>query len=233
MKGKVLRFFTQQNQGTILGEDGKQYPFVGTSWQEKAAPKDGDQVDFIFDAAGQAANINYDTSGPSTIRLDQLSAKANQQDATLGNIYASPTSQVTPNYNSAQDALYAEEEKYNMIDWTKKCMSNYVNFKGRARRKEYWYFYLVQVIIALIIGVITAMLGFDSDTADLISSVIGLIFFLPTMAAGARRLHDIGKSGWWQLLWLVLIIGWIPLIIWLATDTKFEHNKWGAPAKPV
>ena len=58
------------------------------------------------------------------------------------------------------------------------------------------------------------------------SSIVSLVFVIPGFAAGSRRLHDIGKSGWWQLLWIIPIIGWILLIIWLATNTKSEGDKY-------
>ncbi|WP_227431055.1 DUF805 domain-containing protein [Psychrobacter sp. I-STPA6b] len=238
MKGKVLSFYTQQNQGFIMGEDGHKYSFFGTGWQENEVPKGGDQVEFVVDATGQAINIVYATlATPVNLFKSQQEERysdASERNATLGNVYASPTSQVSPTYNSAQDALYAEEEGYNLIDWTKKCLQNYANFNGRARRQEYWFFYLAQVIINFVLGMILGILsGVIGADMSWVVNIIGLAFALPTFAVGARRLHDIGKSGWWQLLWLVLIIGWIPLIIWLATDTKPEHNKWGAPARRV
>ena len=118
------------------------------------------------------------------------------------------------------------EENYNLVDWTKKCFSNYANFSGRARRKEYWLFYLVIVIIGIILQVCDAIL----DTDPLLIGIWNLATFLPIFAAGARRLHDTGRSGWWQLL-ILTVIGIIPLIIFLASDTKKENNKWGDPAK--
>ena len=68
------------------------------------------------------------------------------------------------------------------------------------------------------------------DAADPMVSfvplIVLLVFFLPYIAAGSRRLHDIGKSGWLQLLMIVPIVGWILLIIWWATDTKPEGDKY-------
>ena len=57
------------------------------------------------------------------------------------------------------------------------------------------------------------------------------MLFLPTLAVTARRLHDTGRSGWWQLLWFVIIIGWIILIIWLVSDSKQGENKYGKNPK--
>ncbi|ELO6155881.1 DUF805 domain-containing protein [Acinetobacter sp. PK01] len=111
-----------------------------------------------------------------------------------------------------------------------KCLKNYVNFSGRARRKEYWYFYLFQILIGLILGLSLGIMGVSEGGIDAISSLLSLFFFLPTLAVGARRLHDVNRSGWWMLLALT-IIGLIPLLIWAVMETKPESNQWGEPAK--
>jgi uncharacterized membrane protein YhaH (DUF805 family) len=72
--------------------------------------------------------------------------------------------------------------------------------------------------------VATSMFGIGNPSGDIFSNLISLIFLLPTLAVGSRRLHDIGKSGWWQLL-IFTLIGIIPLIIWLASDSKAEGDK--------
>jgi len=58
-----------------------------------------------------------------------------------------------------------------------------------------------------------------------------LALFIPSLAVAVRRLHDTGRSGWWFLIALIPLIGTILLIVWLATETKQETNKWGQPAK--
>ena len=65
-----------------------------------------------------------------------------------------------------------------------------------------------------------------SSGDPMVEIVVTLVFFVPIIAAGCRRLHDMGKSGWWQLLWFIPIIGWILLIVWLATNTKPEGDKY-------
>lgn len=118
------------------------------------------------------------------------------------------------------------EENYSSIDWFVKCLTNYANFSGRARRKEFWFFMLFCVILGIISEVIDAVLG----TKPLVNGLLNLALLLPSLAVGARRLHDIGRSGWWQLL-VLTGIGIILLIIWWASDTKKENNEYGAPAK--
>ena len=107
------------------------------------------------------------------------------------------------------------EENYSSIDWFVKCLTNYANFSGRARRKEFWFFMLFCVILGIISEVIDAVLG----TKPLVNGLLNLALLLPSLAVGARRLHDIGRSGWWQLL-VLTGIGIILLIIWWASNTK-------------
>ncbi|MGP9689210.1 DUF805 domain-containing protein [Psychrobacter sp. AOP22-C1-C5] len=123
---------------------------------------------------------------------------------------------------------YNIEENYGIIDWFKKGMRNYVNFSGRARRKEYWYFLLMQIILIIIAMVLDTII-FDSEIG-LFYLVVALGLFLPGVAVTIRRLHDTSHSGWWFLISLVPLIG-IVLIVFLVRETKFETNQWGPPAK--
>ena len=107
------------------------------------------------------------------------------------------------------------------------CMGKYGTFSGRASRSEYWWFYLFVVMISWgSIIVSGAMYSPDDLMFEILPNLVSLIFIVPGIAAGSRRLHDIGKSGWWQLLWIIPIIGWILLIVWLATNTKPEGDKY-------
>lgn len=120
------------------------------------------------------------------------------------------------------------EENYGIVDWFKKGLRNYANFSGRARRKEYWYFLLMQIILIIIAMVLDTII-FDSDIG-LFYLVVALGLFLPGVAVTIRRLHDTNHSGWWFLISLVPLIG-IVLIVFLVRETKFETNQWGPPAK--
>lgn len=140
-------------------------------------------------------------------------------------IYRPPSSNPTIDNNS----IYAEEENYNILDWFKKGLRNYTNFSGRARRKEYWYFVLVQTVLMFVASMIDAML-FDSGF-PLFYGLVALGLFLPSLAVSMRRLHDTSRSGWWILLTLIPIIGAIVLFIFFISQTKFETNQWGPPAK--
>ncbi|WP_435978862.1 DUF805 domain-containing protein [Psychrobacter sp. DM4] len=124
---------------------------------------------------------------------------------------------------------HAAEANYGIIDWFKKGLKNYVNFSGRARRKEYWYFFLVQMGLIIAAIVLDAII-FSSETG-LFYIIVALGLFLPGIAVSIRRLHDTSRSGWWFLISIVPLIGSIILLVFMASETKFETNQWGPPAK--
>ncbi len=113
-----------------------------------------------------------------------------------------------------------------MIDHVKTVLlKKYADFNGRASRAEFWFF----VLFLIILSVLFSFLG---KIGTIIMGLINLATIIPSLAVGARRLHDIGKSGWMQLWWLLPVAGWIYMIILLATAGKPEKNEYGeAPKK--
>ena len=106
------------------------------------------------------------------------------------------------------------------------CFSNYFNFSGRGSRSEYWWFYLFTILVGWGAQIVSStMYTIGDPMVSLLPTIISLVFMLPVLAAGSRRLHDIGKSGRWQMI-SIAIIGLIPLIIWLASDTKASGDKY-------
>lgn len=103
--------------------------------------------------------------------------------------------------------------------WQRAVLKNYANFKGRDNRPEFWWFYLASVVVSFALSILSL---------DLLGNLWSLALLVPSLAAGTRRLHDTGRSGWWQLIGLT-IIGLIPLIIWLAAEGKPIANQYGAP----
>ena len=99
------------------------------------------------------------------------------------------------------------------------CFSKYAKFGGRATRAEYWWFYLFALLLSW--GSILV------DPTQMTSMIINLALFLPILSAGTRRLHDTNRSGWWQLI-VFTLIGVIPLIIWLASASKDQDNKYSS-----
>jgi len=85
-----------------------------------------------------------------------------------------------------------------MIEWYKKVVfENYANFEGRARRKEYWMFFLANFIVSFALGFV---LGLISPTLGLAANVYSLAVLVPSIAVAIRRMHDVGKSGWYILI---------------------------------
>ena len=119
------------------------------------------------------------------------------------------------------------------MNWYLKVLRHYADFSGRAQRAEFWYFILFNMIISIILGVVDGMIGtFDPQTGyGLLSGIYSLAVFIPTVAVTTRRLHDIGKSGWWQLIALIPLIGIIILIIWLVKDSEEGANQYGRNPK--
>ncbi|MDE6624105.1 MAG: DUF805 domain-containing protein [Alistipes sp.] len=103
---------------------------------------------------------------------------------------------------------------------------HYADFKGRARRKEYWMFVLFNFIVSVVISLIGGGLGIKW-----LSGLYSLAVFVPSLALTARRLHDIGKSGWWMLIAFIPVVGAIWLLVLLCLDSQAETNKWGANPK--
>lgn len=124
----------------------------------------------------------------------------------------------------------------NMMEATKACFSKYFRMSGRARRAEYWWFYLFVVIVSIILGLVDGLMAYSSTTSALgafaevgiFGTIWSLATLIPSFTATVRRLHDTDRSGWWQLLWLIPIIGWIILIVWLATRGTEGPNRFGA-----
>lgn len=120
------------------------------------------------------------------------------------------------------------------MKWFIKCFKQYFDFKGRARRKEYWYFTLFCIIFSILVELVGMGLGMLMGSYILDSTLIKIFYiatFIPSISVSVRRLHDIGKSGWWTLLCLLPIIGWIWLIVWACFDSKEGENKWGPNPK--
>lgn len=106
------------------------------------------------------------------------------------------------------------------------CMDKYFTFSGRARRSEFWWFYVFTLLANWAATVAFAATFNNPAAINIMINLVSLIFLFPTLAVGSRRLHDIGKSGWWMLLPLT-IIGTLLLIVWWATDTQRELNQYG------
>ena len=117
--------------------------------------------------------------------------------------------------------------------------NKYIDFSGRARRKEYWMWTLYVTLINILAIILDDMLGLNFELLgeDLdygwLYLITGIINFIPGLSIVVRRLHDVGKSGWFFLIILIPIIGWIGILILLCSDGDKEENKWGTNPKII
>ncbi|MET9087162.1 DUF805 domain-containing protein [Streptomyces sp. NPDC004237] len=112
------------------------------------------------------------------------------------------------------------------MNWYVDVLKKYAVFSGRARRQEYWMFFLFNVIISIVLAIVGRVIGFAA-----LGAIYSLAVFLPGLGVAVRRLHDIGRSGWAILIALIPLIGTIILIVWLASEGKPEQNQYGTNPK--
>jgi uncharacterized membrane protein YhaH (DUF805 family) len=117
----------------------------------------------------------------------------------------------------------------------KTCFKKYATFQGRASRSEFWYFYLFfYATIFLMLVVSGRLLNTSFNTPITLAVIFVVVTLCPFVAVTARRLHDVGRSGWWQLISgipYVGIIGVIFLLIWWCAEGEKKKNKYGKPLK--
>jgi uncharacterized membrane protein YhaH (DUF805 family) len=131
------------------------------------------------------------------------------------------------------------------MEWMILPLKRYVDFKGRSRRKEYWMFVLFTIILCVAASFIDISLGYGSASTYSGDGSVGASFnangpatvilmlalFLPGLAVTVRRLHDTDRSGWWILIGLVPLVGWIVLLVFYCTEGTRGDNRFGADPK--
>lgn len=202
MQGLILDFSVQEGKGIITTTEGKRYSFTAQEWKQQEPPVKGQAVDFEVDFNNNAIGV-YAAVGAS--------GTAQQFTSTL---------------KAKLDPGDKPRASYNPLDWYVLGIKNYTNFNGRSQRKEFW-FYVLMYIVGLIVTTIVDSVLFGTDGTGLFSSVFMLVNLLPYVAVAIRRLHDIGKSGWWLFLNFIPLIGTIILIIWFAQAGDTQTNAYG------
>jgi uncharacterized membrane protein YhaH (DUF805 family) len=107
------------------------------------------------------------------------------------------------------------------MDYFIKVLKSYAVYTGRARRAEYWYFVLFNVIISFVVGFVAGLIG-----VPIVGTIVSLVFLIPGIAVGVRRMHDVGKSGWY------LLIPFYNLLL-ACTEGEKGDNQYGADPKSV
>lgn len=115
------------------------------------------------------------------------------------------------------------------MNWYLEVLKKYAVFTGRAGRPEYWYFTLFNALIVIFLAVLDVFGGlFSSEIgAGLLTSIYGLATLIPNISVTARRLHDINRSGWWMLIYLVPLIGFIVMLIFTVKESDAGFNAYG------
>lgn len=114
------------------------------------------------------------------------------------------------------------------MEWYVGVLKKYADFSGRARRKEYWMFFLINIIIGIVLGFLATILK-----TGILSTIYSLAVLIPGIAVCIRRLHDIGKSGWWWFIALIPLVGPIWLLVLVCTEGDSSNNQYGSNPKAV
>lgn len=215
MRGEVLHYDETQGFGFIAGVDGNRYAFAREDLKRVVPMGKGTQVEFQPNA-GYARGIF-----PVRPQLDGDGA--------------APAATTSPQ-PFGQPAFAATAQSTGLWSYFRRAITtNYVNFHGRARRKEYWGFYLFWLIAVVALSA----LGFAVDGAvgnletelPVVTFALPVLFvlatFLPAVAMTVRRIHDIGLSGWFYLLILVPSVGGLVIFVFSLIPSQARDNKWG------
>ena len=119
------------------------------------------------------------------------------------------------------------------MSWYLEVLKKYAVFSGRARRAEYWYFVLFNIIVAVVLSLIDTLLGTFNfmQGVGLLSGLYALAVLIPTLAVTVRRLHDIDRTGWWIFINLIPLIGFIVLLVFAVTGGTPGSNRYGPNPK--
>ena len=113
------------------------------------------------------------------------------------------------------------------MSWYMQALKKYAVFAGRARRKEFWMFFLVYVLIVVVLSVVEWMIGLPG----ILSGIYSLVLLIPSIAVTVRRLHDTGRTGWWWWIGFVPVIGIIVLLVFMALEGEPGQNRYGPDPK--
>jgi uncharacterized membrane protein YhaH (DUF805 family) len=116
------------------------------------------------------------------------------------------------------------------MSWFLEALKNYADFSGRARRSEYWYFFLFYLLIYIGLAFVGTLFG---KTGAVIPLLFMVAMIIPSLSVGARRLHDIDRSGWWLLISFIPLIGALVLLAFVVQDSQDGENRFGSNPKEL
>ncbi|TIS58655.1 MAG: DUF805 domain-containing protein [Mesorhizobium sp.] len=231
MRGEVLHYDEDQGFGFITGADGNRYTFTREDLRREASMARGTTVEFQ-PGGGKARDI-------FSISAHPVSPTAIAPTATT----AMPQASDTPATVAAQPQHFGRFAGSGPTEATglwsyfwRALTQNYVNFAGRARRKEYWGYFLFWVISSIVVAGVglfidEAIGNFDGNESAVVTvGLCGLFLlatFLPSLGLTVRRIHDIGLSGWFYLLVFIPTIGSLIILVFALIPTQGRENQWG------
>ena len=206
MKGAIIHYSTHEKAGCIQAENLLEYPFHLQHWQASTPPMLNQQVEFMIDAADEVIAVYL-----------------------VAELIPPPTAvqQTVMPFLTSKSTASHQEEDFGTVDWFFKCITScYFNFSGRARRREFWSFMLVGLMVGFFTAATDSIFGISAVTY-----MVNGALLIPLFAVGTRRLHDIGLSGWWQLLYLTGLGIALLLMLWLIRSER-NANRYGESPKP-
>jgi len=127
----------------------------------------------------------------------------------------------------AQYAQYDAARQMGFGEAIKTCFYKYATFRGRARRPEYWWWMLFNILLSIPFAIADVVIE-GAGGPGVLSNLVNLALFLPSLAVGVRRLHDTDRRGWWILLWIIPLVGWIIIIVFLCQRGTDGANRFGS-----
>ncbi len=120
------------------------------------------------------------------------------------------------------------------MEWATLPLKRYAEFTGRSRRKEYWMFFLLILVVAVVLSLVEGMVGLGGMIGGVygpLTTLFLLATLVPSIAVGIRRLHDTNRSGWWILIALVPFVGGIILLVFYVLEGTRGPNEYGPDPK--
>ena len=223
MQGEVLYFDAERGVGFIGGSDGNRYHFDRSDLSGRTGLHKGERVEFLT-AGNRAQSVVSLDAPPDAAPGD--APEILPRRPTIGT--SVPT--------TGPAAASSPPPSQSLFGYFRSCIAgNYANFRGRARRKEYWgfvLFFALTVIFVTVAGVvIDAALGnLDREEPVFTSIFAGLVvlsMLVPSLAVTVRRIHDIGLSGWFILLGLIPTFGNLIILVFAMIPSQKRENRWG------
>jgi uncharacterized membrane protein YhaH (DUF805 family)/cold shock CspA family protein len=233
MRGEVIYYDETQGFGFIQGADGNRYTFTAEDMRRQMPMGKGTTVE--FQPSGDKARDIFSLRTPATAQSDRRPAAAPPIVSAPPTI--APPRPAAPQHFGRFPADTGYAEPTGLWGYFRRALTEkYVTFSGRARRKEYWGYFLfwtISLVVVSILGMIAdgAVGNLDRNGGPLITMAVDGLFvlatFLPGLAITIRRIHDIGLSGWLYLLVFIPSIGALIIFVFTLIPSQKNENKWG------